>query len=298
MSRKKNKLRVSLKDKIKARNREKATERKGSSIVSLPDGASFLDIKKGTRYFDIIPYEVKATNNPFMNPGEIWYERTYFRHGNIGTENKSVICPLKTIKSPCPICEHRALLMKNYEDNKEQIRMIRPSERQLFNVIDIKSDNNDIKILDMSHFCFGDVLETELFEDEEMGCFPDLIGGFTLRVRFQEETFDKNKFRKADRIDFVERRDYKDEIIDESIDLDSVLNILTYKQIETLFFENGEEAEPEEEITPTTRRRSRKKEVNNCPKGFIFGEDNDNHTNCIDCDVWQECKEEQEALEE
>ncbi len=294
-------MRASLKDKIKARNREKATERKGSSVISLPDGASFIDIKKGTRYFDIIPYEVKATNNPTVDPGEIWYERTYFRHGNIGTENKSVICPLKTIKSPCPICEHRALLLKNYEDNKEQIRMIRPSERQLFNIIDIKSDNKDIKILDMSHFCFGDVLETELLEEEESGCFPDLIGGLTLRVRFQEDTFDRNKFRKADRIDFLEREDYKDEIIDETVDLDSILNILTYKQIETLFFENGEEEE--EEIKPSTRRRSRKKEeeeeeINDCPYGHTFGASNDDHKQCIDCDIWQECKGEQEALEQ
>ena len=202
MVRKKNKARTSLKDRIKANNREKAANRKGSSCLRFPDGVDKIEVKKGTRFFDIIPYEVVATNNPMVKAGEEWYERTYFRHSNIGAENKSVVCPLKTIKKPCPICEHRTTLMKNYDDNADQISAIRPSERQLFNIIDTENEKAGTQILDMSHYCFGDALEMELSEDEDMGCFPDLVGGMTLKIRFNEDVIGNNTFPKATRIDY------------------------------------------------------------------------------------------------
>ena len=335
MSRKKNKLRESLKNKIKSRNQEKAADRKGSSALHLTDGLSLIDVKKGTRYFDIIPYEVQEKTNPSAKPGEFWYERTYFRHGRIGTENKNVVCPLKTVGTACPICEHRNILLKDYNKNEEEIKATRPSERQIFNVIDVEKPNDKIQILDMSYFCFGEVLDTELLEDDELGAFADLEGGNTLKVRFKSESIGTFEFPKASRIDFETRDDYEDSIVEEAADLESLLNIIPYKELKALFFETGEE-EPEEEAKPTrrrgrkkaeeeepeeepeeeakpTRRRGRKKAeeeepeeepeeeefklVQECPHGFVWGESNNSHDKCIDCNHWEECADEQEFIE-
>ncbi len=331
MSRKKSNLRESLKQRIMARNKEKVANRKGTSALSLPNDMSTIDVKKGIRFFDIIPYEVTEDTNPSAKKGELWYERTYFRHGQVGIENKTIVCPTRTISKPCPICEHRNILLKDYDKNEAEIKATKTSERQIFNVIDVEKPDDGIQILDISYFCFGEVLDNELLEDEEYGVYPDLENGLTIKTRFKNESIGNFEFPKASRIDFEKRDPYEDSILEEVANLDTILNILSYKEIKALFFETGENLEEEEEEPKQTRRRSRKKPEeeeedtdnstiddydnsdnhddyiqetnktetpeNSCPQGYIWGQDNDSTNHCLNCAVWDACKDEQEYQE-
>ena len=258
---KKKAARQSLRDKIRQRAKEKKNSRSGSNAIRLPDGKKFLDVKKGTMFLDILPYEVTATNHPEQNKGELWYERTYFQHSNIGAENKKYICPRKTLKKPCPICEQRDEFMKDYDANKDLIKDLRPSERQIFNVINLDKDSDGVQVFDVSNYLFGEKLEKEINEDEDYGCFVDLEDGLTLKVRFDENNSFANPFYEADRIDFKIRDDYPESILDEVVDLDTCLNVLTYDELEKIFLEldePAEEQEQEEEQEDPPARSSRR----------------------------------------
>ena len=252
---KKSAARQSLRDRVRANTEKKKSEKGGGSrTVTLPDDVKFLEVKKGTMLLDIIPYEVQSDSNPIVGAGELWYERTYFIHRNIGSDNAVVVCPMKTLKKACPICEHRKMLMKDWDTNEEMIKALRPSERQLFNVINLDKESAGIQVLDISAYCFGEVVEKEISEgEEEWAGFPDLVDGYTVKARFGEVSLGKNSFLQADRVDFKERDDYEDAILDEAIDLDACLNIMSAKDLENLFFEI--DTSEEEEETP---RRSRK----------------------------------------
>ena len=243
--------RQSMRDRIRARAEEKSQSKAGgSSTVRLPEGRKFVETKKGTMTLPIVPYEVKANNHPMAKKGELWYERTFFIHRNIGAENKMYICPLKTFKKPCPICEARAELMKDWDSNEEQIKALKPSERQLFNV---DMGKEGVQVLEMSHFCFGEKLEKEILEGkEEWAGFADLEGGFDVRVRFSETALGKTTFLEADRIDFEERDDYTEKILDEVVDLDSCLKVLEYDQLEKIFLELADD-EPDDDPAPSRR---------------------------------------------
>lgn len=260
---KKSKARQSLRDRVRANAEKKRAEKAGSnSTVTLPDDVKYLELKKGTKHLDIIPYEVQVNNHPVVDAGELWYERTYHIHRNIGSENKTVVCPLKTFKKPCPICEHRSELLKDWDTNEEQIKALKTSERQLFNIIDLDKESEGIKVLDVSSYCFGEAIEKEIEEGEdEWAGFPDLEGGYTLKIRFCEEAIGKNSFAKADRVDFKERDDYEESILDDAVDLDACLNVMDHKSLETLFLELDtvdEEEEEEEEESRPARGRGRK----------------------------------------
>lgn len=246
--------RQSMRDRIRARAEEKSQSKGGgSSTVRLPEGRKFVELKKGTTTLSIVPYEVRVNNHPMARKGELWYERTFFIHRNIGADNKMYICPLKTFKKPCPICETRAELMKDWDANEEQIKALKPSERQLFNVD--MGGKEGVQVLEMSHFCFGEKLEKEILEGkEEWAGFADLEGGYDVRVRFSETSLGKTTFLEADRIDFEERDDYTEDILDEVVDLDACLKVLEYDQLEKIFLELADDYEDHrDEPLPPTR---------------------------------------------
>lgn len=232
-------------------NRSKVRERAatkqsggGFSVLQLPEGIELLPIEKAkkgdktvTQYLDFFPYEVKVDNHPQADKGEDWYERTFFVHRDIGAEEKPYICPKKTFKKPCAICDERQRLMDDdYDANEDRIKALRPSERQLFNVMDTESGK--MYVLDMSSYCFGEHLEKELNEGkEELGSFDNLEGGYTLKVRWSEAQIQKTKYWECDRIDFEKRGDYGEDIFDFVADLDACLIVTESDDLERIFLE-------------------------------------------------------------
>ena len=76
---------------------------------------------------DILPYEA-GEGNPWAEPGNLHWERTYYVHKGIGANGDTIVCPRMTAKEErCPICEARLKLMKEGdEDNEELIKDLSP----------------------------------------------------------------------------------------------------------------------------------------------------------------------------
>jgi len=214
--------------------------------LNLPKDVSVVKIEDARKYqFDFIPYLVTDEAHPdrddeydIATPGTLWYRRPFKIHRNIGSDNEVVVCP-KSFGKPCPICEYRSKRMKE-EASKEETDALRPSRRHLYAVIPIghKKLEEKIHIWDYSNALFQDLLDEELLEDEQYVVFPDLQEGYTVEVRFSEESLGKNKFYEASRVNFIEREMGYDESILETVpNLDEVLNVLSYEQLEKMLFD-------------------------------------------------------------
>jgi len=333
MSRSKSK-RKSMRGKVRGR----AETRESSSGVpwlKVGDGVELFKPEKGRNKIDILPYEISVDNHPEQEEGELWYQRTVWVHFGIGASEETRVCPLKTIGKKCPICEHRAELMKDPDGDDDVISKLKPKERELFNVYDHKDE--EIKLFLFSYHLFGKQLEEEILdsdEDDDFAGHADLQGGHTLKVRFGKEKLGKNTFLKANRIDFVERDDYEESILDEVQDLDKIIIILNYNELKEVFYEvNADEDEDrdkdkeektkrkkrkkkkekvEEEPPKEKTRRERKKKKDpepdkkeegsdstpDCPHDYEFGTDCNDHDECDDCKSWDICQDEKDKQKE
>lgn len=253
----------------------KAQKNKGSSYgyLLLPNGVSvFKETPDSKVKLDFMPYEVtdpmhldRDDEREIAIPGELWYKKPFYIH-RIGADNDRVVC-LKTIGKKCPVCERRAELIKEGA-SKEDIAQLKPSLRNLYVVIPIghKEYEEAPHIWDISNFNFQKMLNEELDEDEDQGVFPDLEEGKTLRIRFSEDSVGTTKFATASRIDFDERDEaYDEDILDDVPNLDEVLVIPTYKQLEAKLFEypdvDEDADEEEEDERPAKSSRKKKSEA-------------------------------------
>ena len=247
----------------------------GGTTLRLPDGygdVKFFKVNKPKVMLDIIPYVVSDKRHPDADAGAevgtLWPSRRYYVHRGVGAEENSYICPLKTFGKPCPICEYASARARQGGD-REELKALRPKARDLYNVIDLDDPDKKIQLFDMSGFLFGDTLTKELIDasDDEQ-CFAELKGGYSLKLRFEKKSFNRNEFWAVDRIDFVERKkDYKESIIEETVPLDDILVEPDYKTLEKIFLmtEGGADEDDEEEERPA-KRRARDEEEEEQPK--------------------------------
>ncbi len=252
--------RESFRDRIRRRSKER---RSGNQNLNLPEGMEMYRPKKSPRgdsaRIDVLPYKVTAKDLGYAQPGDMWYEKTYYVHFQVGGGNGRCVCPNWTLRRKCPICEYAANLQRQPKtpENEEQIKKLRPKQRQLFNVIVLDESNKGVQIHENAFFNFGKELEKELNETEgnnpEYGDFASLKEGFTLKVRWDEEQQGGGRpYLKAGRIDFIERkRPYTKEILAETVNLDEALVILSYEEIERMF--NG--VDDEEEDTHQSKKQ-------------------------------------------
>ena len=257
MARRKSKARASMRDKARQAAEERERQGGGGTSLTLPDGVDFFNPEKGKNSIDLIPYIVTVSDHPHQDEGELWYERTFFKHYGIGSEDKGYIC-LKTFGKSCPICVHRAKLMKDPDADDDTISQLKPRQRQLFNIIDLNDTDAGVQLWEISFYNFGETLEEEDRDQEPERYFADLQEGLTLDVVFKEKKLGKNKFLVSKRIDFEERDDYDDDILDDTLDLDTILREYTYEDLDNIFMEL--DSQPEKEEKPSRRERPAKKE--------------------------------------
>lgn len=247
---------------VAIRRRADEKEKGGGGVGQLfvfPEGTDITFFEARRRMeLDIIPYKVTQEGHPDTKDGipaigDIWPHRTFGVHRNVGEEEKTFVCPKMTFGDPCPICEEVAKLSKDYNANKDTIKAIKVKERQLFNIIDLDDEDKGIQLWNCSHFLFGKLLDEEIREGPEvLAEFFELQGGSTLKVRMKEgdfKTSDGKAILQASRIDFVEREDYKEDVLDETLALDELFNVPTYEELERAFLgldDEGQAAPPEE----------------------------------------------------
>ena len=232
---------------IVSRNAAKQSRGARYGHLTLPKGVNvFKEEPKSRVDIDILPYEVTSALHPDRDEeygiaveGSLWYKKPYWLHRGIGANSEDMVCPTSN-KQKCPVCEYRAQMLKDGADwNDDSVKALKPSMRNLYVIIPKNSKNysSDIHIWDISQFLFQSKLIEEIQENEEYETFPDLEDGYTLRIRFSEETLGSNKFADTSRIDFKARDEAYDETILEKVPkLDDILNVPTYKMAEALFF--------------------------------------------------------------
>lgn len=257
----------SMREKVRENVKEK--ENSGSSYLNIPKNTTFFSPKKGKYKIDIIPYVVSDPKHPNgIEAGELWFRRTIFVHYGIGAEEKGYLC-LKTVGKRCPICEQRAKLMKDANSDDELVKALKPKQRDLFNVIDLDNEDKGVQLWEFSHFLFGQKLADEIEQgDDDLLGFSELVDGKTLEVRFVEKALGKNKFIECDRIDFKDRDDYDEDILEDTIPLDDILNILPYEKLEAIFLELEEDEKPakrskdddEEDEKPRRNKKASRKD--------------------------------------
>ncbi|KKK50356.1 hypothetical protein LCGC14_3125820, partial [marine sediment metagenome] len=229
---------------------------KGPSYLTLPKDVKLFKEKVGRIKVDILPYTVELENHLDYNKdapdsahvGNLWYKKPILIHRGIGPERNSYICPKSAGKTKCPICEERSRQFADGADAADVPGRI--GKRNIYAVIPIgnKDYEEEVHIWDIAQGNFQEQLNQDLEESPESGIFPDLEDGLTLSIRFSEESFDKNKYAKATRIDFKDRDEtYDEEILDEVPHLDSIINVLSYKELEAAFLELDEEDEDKDE---------------------------------------------------
>lgn len=255
-------------------SRNAAKQQRGNQYgyLNLPKGIPVFREEPGRVDLDIIPYVVTGDYHPDRDEewkialkGDLWYKRPFYLHRNIGPENKAVVCP-SSIGKPCPICEYRAEMLKKegVKWDDPSVRDLKPGLRNLYFVIPRghKKFDAEVHIWDISQYCFQDSLNEEIQENEEYETFPDLEEGKTLRIRFSEEKLGSNTFSKTSRIDFHDRKPIKESILDDLPSLDDVLDVMTYKQLEQLFYggilsDDSDDSDDEDE-EKLSRTKSRK----------------------------------------
>ena len=229
------------------RVKSNAAEASGGGLpwLRLPKGiTAYRPERAGGMKLDIVPYEVKTASHPDrVESGTLWYKYPFMVHYSVGVNNESVACPVSVGKH-CPICEQRAKLAKNWDENEETVRSLTPQKWVAYNIID-PDDSDGIRVFLFSRGKFAEFLENELLEGDEANLnFYDVTDdGRTIKVRFSEETYEGRKFLKATRIDFIPRSAMdEDEVISKVACLDEILVIYDYKQLERMF--GGEATEP------------------------------------------------------
>ena len=254
------KFKGKFKGKVSKDSQKRQMEGGAFGYLNLPKGMQIFKEPPGERVqLDILPYIVSDPNHMDRDDederaqvGEPWYKKPFKVHRRcIGVNNDDGVCPT-TIGKKCPICEYRAKRLKEGADYQDdEIKALRPSLRNLYAVRPLKHKKyeDEIHIWNMSQFLFQDKLDEEVKEDEEREAFPDPEDGLTLKIRFSEEKFGKNTYADTSRIDFIERNEsYSDKYLEDVPDLDKLLKIHSYKQLEKMFFELDDEPEPEEDV--------------------------------------------------
>lgn len=238
--------------------------------LNLPRNVRVFKEEPGSRVsLDIIPYTVTDPKHMDQNKelgiavvGEQWYKKPYKIHRGIGAGKESYVC-LTSFGKKCPICEYRAKRVRDGDAKDEELKSLRPSNRNLYVVIPlgVKDCEEKPHIWDISQYLFQDKLNEELAEDEDNAVFPDIEEGLTLKIRFSEEKFGKNTFAATSRIDFEEREhSYTEKDLKDVPSLDEVLQVLSYNELEAKFFEY-EDVEEEPENATSVRKKSKVKVV-------------------------------------
>ena len=239
--------RSSMRDRVRKRAEQRKSSGGWASKYDVPEETDFLQVKKGTAQLDILPYKVGISNHPEVDEGELWYQRTIWTHFGIGIDELAYICP-RTIGKRCPICEEHKRLAKDPDTEKEVLNGLRAKQREIFNVIDLNDEEKGVQLWEYSYHLFGKHLEEDIREGEEdWAGFSELEDGYTLRIRFTEESLGKNTWLEASRIDFRERdENYDESVLDDVFDLDAIMKILSYEELEKIFLgiDDDEEEKP------------------------------------------------------
>jgi len=231
------------------------------NLKDYPD-IEFLKPEEGTEIrdgiytlkLDILPFEINTDvySNPNLGKGDIDYVFDFWVHRGVGVNDDSIICLKRTYGKACPICEEMEGLKKQGAD-EDKINALSPSHKVAYNVIDLNRPEEGVKIFLQSFALFqrDGWMQEKLIkeaEGEEIIYVADLDNGRTIKCRAVKQKFKGNPYYKFTSIDFLKRKEtYDASILDDTIPLGDVANILPYDEIRKIHFEIEDSDESGEE---------------------------------------------------
>ena len=224
------------------------------TTLKLPEGVELFRPGDKRYKLDFTLYQV-GSDNPYADEKQWYYERTYYTHRNIGIEDRSYVCPLKTAGKPCPICEERGKLASDSDGDEDLIKALKPSQRQMFLVRDRDDMDKGVQLFDFNYWNFGrtlDELYKEADEDEmHIRDFDDPDKGSFLVVKFSEN---KPYGMECRSIEFRQRsKPLEGDLLDHGICLDEMLIIPEYDELRNHYFQVEKEEKPKSKAKKTTK---------------------------------------------
>jgi len=242
-----------------------ALRRSGGDWTTLrvPENVEIFQPEAKKYELSIVLYKA-GDDNPYADSGAWYYERTFWAHRGVGPNNKFRLCLAKTSDKPCPICELMVKMQRDSDCDKDVVKAMRPSERQLWLVFDHAEPDKGVQLWEISYYAFGRLLEdrrTNADEDEEyMREFDDPKSGSRLRVTFAKEPIPGGgSFLKATAIDFKPRRNgLDDSLLDHGICLDDLLVYPDYNELKKEFLMEFEELDDPDDVKPEEKPKKTK----------------------------------------
>lgn len=260
-----------------------------------------------------------------LEPGDWEYKLEVPVHRDIGLNNEMVLCMKRAFGKRCPMCDDLAAEYdKDKSDRDDQIiKGLTPSWRCVYVVYDYEDEESeDFKLWECSYHLFEKYYLEALEEQEDEELTPvDPEDGRIVTFKGRKKQLGSNEFFEAESIDFEERPEpYSDDIVEETIPLDSLLVIPgSFEEVQRLYLEldeeepveGGEPEEPEEPEEKPKKTRGRKKKERPeaaevveeldgvCPARGEWGKDCNQLEECSDCPepTFEKCAEEAERLE-
>lgn len=301
--------------------------------LSFKDKVKFFEVREGVNRINIIPYEIKTKDHPAVKAGkakvgDYRYNLDLFIHQYVGPEKADVICPKRNFGKPCPICDEANKLLDS--GKKKEAEVLYAKRKAIYNVEPIiKGESQGLQIFIASHALFEKELigEAHACENgEDIVEFANTDDGKVVKFRASEETFGKNKYFEYKSFSFEDREEeIDDEILDNAVSLDEAMVVLSYEEIEKIFFGIPEEEEDEDDERPKKKRpidedeeeneksakkkkdednpfddsdlpfdedeKPKKDKKNKCPHGYNYGKDADEYKECKKCKLWDDCLE-------
>lgn len=278
----------------------------------------FEPTKDKPHIIDIIPFVCGDKMPDFMHlaAGRPAYYVDLYVHEKIGPGKVYIVCPARNYGEPCPICEHIDGLV---DDGKEweDYQSIAPKRRCIYNIVDmttVAEQKKGIQIWEVSYKYSEKLIQTAARNPKGGGSIP--FAHWDKEIG-QSLTFsvDKDKYRTMSGHRFIPR-DYNisEDILNAAHQLDQIITLLSYKEINGIFVRRGEEAaassdvpnySPDDTTTADesrqvadTERTQATGNSNQCPSGGNFGVDIDKIKACDTCDAYAECSEYATQLEE
>mgnify|MGYP000303666217 CR=1 FL=1 len=267
-TRKKRKAKQERRKSTARRRAEQRTSGYDFTTFTLPEGMQLFQLKAaGTKRISVVPF-IAGAGNPYADEGELHYEKTVWVHRGIGPDNSTYVCPAKTQKKPCPICDYKQKLNREPDADDDVIKGLAPKERQLWLIYDHGDEEQGVQLWDFSYHLFGNVLDEEIKhsdEDDGYDLFYDPDEGLLLKIGIKEDSYMGRSFYKVTTINFKDREPLDEDILEQAVCLDDLLIVKEYEELKAIFLqaEESEEDEDEEEEKPKSKRKksSRKKPV-------------------------------------
>ena len=314
--------RKTMKEELLKRTQESSERKEGEIFIKyfkrdleIPL-VKFGTTKEDPHILDIIPFKAGKMMPDFMRikEGKDAYYLDVYVHQNVGPGKAWVVCPSRNYGQPCPVCDYIDGLVregKEYEDYSD----IAPKRRCVYNIVNqstVRDARKGVQIWEVSHKFSEKPIQAAARTPRGGGSVPfshpDKDVGMSVSFSVDSDTYKTISGHKLIPRDY----DIGDDILDQAYQLDQIVEVLSYEEIEKFFNKAGKagkagmevkDAEDEHEEQCSHERRSFAKDkeetANKCPAGGVFGEDIDKIAGCDTCldSTYQRCAEMADMVE-